>query len=152
MPAKSASRRRGAALVEASLVMIIFFLFLFGMFEYCRFLYTQNVLNNAVREGARFAVTNTGTTPKPDVAAYVNNFLAGQGAQLQGFVYTTDIKVGTADPLTGVIDTGANWQAAKPGTPIGVSITGAYNPVIPLVMMGTSITITAKSIMYSEAN
>lgn len=50
--------RRGATVVEAALVMGVFLLLLFGMFEYCRFLMVLHITNNAARDGARYASVN----------------------------------------------------------------------------------------------
>jgi len=55
---RRSNRRRGLTVVESSLVMSVFLLLLFGMFEYCRFLMVLHVSSNAAREGARYAVVN----------------------------------------------------------------------------------------------
>ena len=47
-------RRRGTNLIETALVMPFIFMVLIGIIEYCRFYYTQAVLYNAAREGARY--------------------------------------------------------------------------------------------------
>ncbi len=52
------TRRRGMTIVESTLVLSVFLLLLFGMFEYCRFLMVLHVTNNAARDGARYAVVN----------------------------------------------------------------------------------------------
>src|SRR5437016_51139 len=58
--ARTLPRRRGATLiVEFTFVAIIFFMFLFGVIEYARLIFTQQVMLNAAREGARFAVVNS---------------------------------------------------------------------------------------------
>lgn len=46
---------RGQALVEFALVFPVFMLLLFGLFEGARFVYTNNALSQAAREGARLA-------------------------------------------------------------------------------------------------
>lgn len=48
-------RRRGITVVESALVMAVFLMLLFGIFEYCRFLLVLHVTNNAARDGARYA-------------------------------------------------------------------------------------------------
>ena len=52
------TRRRGLTAVESALVLSVFLMLLFGMFEYCRFLMVLHVTNNATRDGARYAVVN----------------------------------------------------------------------------------------------
>jgi hypothetical protein len=62
-------RRGGATTVEAAVVISIFLLFLFGMFEYARFIFFLHVATNAARDGARYAVVNV---DKPTNFDYVN--------------------------------------------------------------------------------
>jgi hypothetical protein len=50
--------RRGQALAEFALVAPFFFLVLFAIIEAGRFMFYYEVLNNATREGARYAIVN----------------------------------------------------------------------------------------------
>src|SRR5262249_47275373 len=56
--------RPAATLVETSVVISIALLFMFGIFEYGRFVMTKHLMENAAREGARWATVHTydGTT------------------------------------------------------------------------------------------
>lgn len=65
-------RRRGLTVVESALVLSVFLLLLFGMFEYCRFLMVLHVTDNAAREGARYAVVNMDKPPDFDYADYTD--------------------------------------------------------------------------------
>jgi Flp pilus assembly protein TadG len=61
--AASADARRhrawaGQALVEFALVAPIFFMLLFGIIEGGRFIFYYETLNNATREGARYAIVH----------------------------------------------------------------------------------------------
>ncbi len=51
-------RSRGQALVEFALLAPVFFLVLFAIIEAGRFMFYYEVLNNATREGARYAIVN----------------------------------------------------------------------------------------------
>lgn len=51
-------RSRGQALPEFALVAPLFFLLLFGIIEAGRFIYYYEILSNATREGARYAIVN----------------------------------------------------------------------------------------------
>jgi hypothetical protein len=99
--------RRGITVVECTLVMSVFLLLLFGMFEYCRFLLVLHVTNNAARDGARYAAVNvdkpdnfptvnyTDGTGKvyPSIQEYTRRRMGGTEKQLVGFrvaVYTVD--------------------------------------------------------------
>lgn len=49
---------RGQAMVEFALVAPLFFLMLFSIIEVGRFIFYYEVLSNATREGARYAIVN----------------------------------------------------------------------------------------------
>lgn len=143
-------RRRGASIVEAALVISIALLFMFGIFEYCRFIFLLQVSENAAREGARFAIARTadGTT-LADVQNYVTSKMAGRNTDLSGYA----VVVENVDPNTGVPIVGANWNDAPFGGAIRVRVTGTYNPMLPTMLKTqTSIQIRATSMMSSEAN
>jgi len=53
-------RDRGQALVEAALVAPLFFMIFFGVIDLARVIWANDVVNNAAREGARFASVNAG--------------------------------------------------------------------------------------------
>ena len=54
--------KKGQVLVEFALVLPILLLFLFGVIDFSRYLYTKNTMNNAARAGARAASV---ITPPP---------------------------------------------------------------------------------------
>jgi len=49
-------RQDGAAIIEFTLVLLLFLMFLFGIMDFSRLLYTWQMANEATREGARYAV------------------------------------------------------------------------------------------------
>jgi hypothetical protein len=137
--------------VETALVLSTTLLVLFGIYEYCRFIFLIQVCENAAREGARFAVPRTadGTT-LADVQNFVRNKLGGREAEL-GPGYT--IEVMNVDPNTGLQVPGTQWNDAPFGGAILVRINGTYRPMLPSFLhTSTSITIRATSMMTSEAN
>ena len=87
---RESTSERGTALVEAAIILPMFLMLLFGVFEAGRFMNAQNVLTNAAREGARFAVgPQTLTTTLPSSSAVkdqVNNFLGSAGLAAASFV------------------------------------------------------------------
>src|SRR5262245_5826433 len=94
---------RGTAIVEAAIILTIFFMFLFGIFEAGRFLNTQQVLTNAAREGARFGVTplsGTNTLPTDtEISNRVDEYLAS--ASISGQTVTvTPTSVATGNITT----------------------------------------------------
>jgi Flp pilus assembly protein TadG len=149
--------------VETALVGSVCLLFLFGILEYGRFVMVQQVLQNAAREGARYAVVNTNDATTLDVQNRVDQMLAGQSVQLGSYDKTTNIQVFKCDPVTlSPLDASNNvvatWQQApftnaQFGTGIAVRITGTYTPVLPsFIYMGNTISLQATCVMYSEGN
>jgi Flp pilus assembly protein TadG len=57
-PRRRRRRDIGQALAEFALVAPIFFLILFGIIDFGRYVYYVQVLNNAAREGARYAIVH----------------------------------------------------------------------------------------------
>jgi hypothetical protein len=55
---RPAARRGGATVVEMAFLLGLFLMFLFGIFEYARYLFTANLATNAARDAARLAVVN----------------------------------------------------------------------------------------------
>jgi Flp pilus assembly protein TadG len=164
MIAKSRRNRRwGGTAVELAVILPIFFMIVFGILEYARYLFAMDVFNNAAREGARYAVTNTNSgVTLTDVQIYVNKYMAGVGSQMTSYTPTgannvASIRCYRCDPTTGAaLGTWLNtndWTNAAYGTPIAVEITGTMTPMLPTAhLLPSSIPISAKAIMYSEAN
>ena len=147
------NRRSGASLVEFAFVAPLMLMFLLAAFEYARFLFTLQLVNNAAREGARYAAVNTATDTTASVQTYVDNYLAGQGGtQFVGYTPASNISVYLADPITGA-NTMQPWQNASWGNVIGVSITGTYQPIVPgMYFFTSSLTVTGTCLMTVEAN
>lgn len=87
-------RRRGLTAVEAALVMSVFLMLLFGMFEYCRFLMVLHVTDNAAREGARYAVVNVDKPSTFDSTNYTYTDSTGATITLQNIEEYTTSKMG----------------------------------------------------------
>jgi Flp pilus assembly protein TadG len=139
------TRRRGATLVETTVVMSACLIFLFAIFEFGRILMVRQIIYNAAREGARQAVTNTNTLTTSDIQTTVTSYLAGQHFQ------NLTINVYMVDPATGN-NIGA-WNSAAFGSTIAVEINADYNPMLPgLGWLAQKISLKGKSIMRSESN
>ncbi len=59
------NRQGGQALVEFSLVSIVFFVMVFGMVDVGRAVWNYNTLAHATREGARYAIVHGGDSVDP---------------------------------------------------------------------------------------
>jgi len=150
---RTCKRRRGAALVEAALVLPIVLLFLVGILEYSRYIMTLQVLTNAAREGAHYAlshsepVTLQGVTygnQTSDVLAIVNQRSGGTKLTSQ------TVTVFKSDSLGN--NKGA-WSDAAAGESICVRISGTYQFILPsLLKLPASQAVSIQSVMRSEGS
>ncbi|MDP2268082.1 MAG: pilus assembly protein [Deltaproteobacteria bacterium] len=72
------SSQKGASAVEFALVLPMLMVISFGIIEFGAYLYNQQVITNASREGARAGIVASG--PRVDlttIAAVVNNYAKG---------------------------------------------------------------------------
>lgn len=137
-------RRRGATAVETAMVLIPLLMVIFGVFEYGWLLMNWNLLNNATREGCRYAVVNnTSTTISTDVQTLVNGYMAGETKNFNSFTVTVS---GTHNGVS----TAVNNLVA--GDMVTVTVSGQYRfmNVIPLVTMPATMTMTSSVIMVCE--
>jgi Flp pilus assembly protein TadG len=137
--------RRAATVVETAFVLSVCLVFVLAIFEFGRLLMMRNLLDNAAREGARQAVTNTNTLTTSDIQATVTSYLAGQQFQ------TLTILVYQVDPATGN-NIGA-WNSATYGNTIAVEIDAAYQPMLPgMGWLAATVNLKSKAIMRSESS
>ncbi len=155
------ARRRGITLVECALLLSVFLMFLFGVFEYARYLLTLHVATNAARDGARYAVTNVRqagdfdvNTPTPAqydsegnqliaIETYTQQRMGGVDKQISGLtidVFPCDSTQIYQDPPVITPKAGwgpnpstrtTNWNSAVFTERIAVRITGTYTPILP---------------------
>jgi len=173
-------QRPGATAVEAALVLTITFLFIFGVFEYCRFLFFLEVAENAAREGARYATVNTARSVQvgamSDVASVQSTTLP-QGST-KYYLYDDNLGPATPPSIRGVVNyfmrgrqgdvtaydvqvyradaSGKNagvWNATPFGADIAVQITGSYQFMAAKLLGFTgTVPINVRVMMNSEAN
>jgi len=133
---------RGAALVEAAMIMPLIMLISVGIFEFGRAYQTSQVLTNAAREGARLAVLEGRTDA--DVRARVNKYVTDGGLTA---LSDGNIQVNRTVTLT---------ETATAST---VTITYPFefmmlNPIVRMVTpassTGAPITLTASTLMRNE--
>ena len=165
------ARRRGATLVEVALLLGIFLLFLFGIFEYGRYLMVLHVATNAARDGARYASVNVARDGNFDTAGaplndslgdplvaieeYTRRRMGGLDGMLAGFdvaVFPCDnAKMYEDPPRFEPKGGGAAWNAAQFTERIAVRITGKYRPVLPtFLFMDDEVEVRITAAMTSE--
>jgi Flp pilus assembly protein TadG len=172
MRIRSKTHRTGAAAVEAALVMGIFFVLLFGVFEYCRFLMVLHVANNAARDASRYATVNVGsdTLTKQNIQDYLDARMGGVQQSIVGYeravypcstsgfaqsppqVVPKSLNPATpADPFNSSDPNNPPWNQAVFTERIAVTIRGSYQPVTPLLLfLPSSIPINITAVTGSE--
>ncbi|MDB5310601.1 MAG: TadE-like protein [Gemmataceae bacterium] len=93
MLARRTTRRRGVTIVESALVLGVFLMVLFGLFEYCRFLMVLHITDNATRDGARYAVVNLNKPSNFNTTDYTD----GSGVLYPSVVNYTTARMGGVD-------------------------------------------------------
>ncbi len=142
--------RRAATIVESAFVLSIALLFLFGIFEYARFVYLNQVMYNAATMGARYAAAHTGDgTTTAQVKTVVTNAMSGLDQQVSNFA----ININYVNDSNGQTVAGSSWNQAPFGSPILVSVSCNYQPMLPsFLQTQTTIPLVANAMMTSEAN
>lgn len=106
------SRRRGAEVLEAALILPIVLLLVSGMVEFAYFFHLQHSLTSAAREGARAGVPYGATNG--DVTAAINKVMDSVGLDKSKF--TVDV-------------TPSDIAGASAGTDVSVSVSGQWSKV-----------------------
>lgn len=139
-------RARGQALVEFALIAPIFFLLLFGLIEFGRAVYTIQILDNAAREGARYAIVHgaASTCPSGPMPNGEANNCDPSGAKVAKEVRRSAIGVAglTSGDLSVVTRWCSNVSTCTTGLGNGtnarnqtvqVGVTYTYRTLVPLV-------------------
>jgi Flp pilus assembly protein TadG len=167
------TQRRGMTTVETALVLSVFCMLLFGVFEYGRFLYLLHLTNNAARDGARYASINQdkpsnfdttdytytdtsgASVTLPSIQKYTTARLGGADKQLSSFLvtaYATDpVALAQTPPVIqpATSSTGA-WQTSFPQR-VAVTIQGTYTPIVPgFLFMPSSMPLKVSAVCGSE--
>ncbi len=147
MIANKKTVRVGAYVVEFAFVVIIFLMVLFAIMEYSRFIFIRQTIEQAAREGARFAVVSTDSpTVEADTIALVKQKMSGVDTMVQNYncqVYEADSK-GTKS---------GSAADASFGEYVVVQIDCDYKPFLPsFLYLQSTLPLSAKALMYSESN
>jgi Flp pilus assembly protein TadG len=129
-------------IVEAAIILLMFFMLLFGVIEAGIFLKTRQALTNAAREGARFAVapySGTDTLPLTgEITAKVDQFLSAAGVTGATVTVTRPVLV-----TTGLIQTAYTE----------VTVTKPYEVIsVPGFFSMLEINLTGKALMRNETS
>jgi Flp pilus assembly protein TadG len=127
---------RGQALVEFSLVVVVFILLLMGIFDLGRAVFSYTSITNGAREGARLGVVNQDAT-QIRTRAVNAAAMADQSAAAVTVAVSKATSAPTANDCTPVVV----------GCTVSVTYTTSYRPVNPLLAAVVGqITVTAHSV------
>ncbi len=128
-------------------------IFLFGIMEYGRYVMTLQMMTNAAREGAHYALTHTqpvtiaGTTygnATSDVTNIINKALVGHSLSGQ------NVQIYAADSLG---NNAGLWTDTQVGQSVCVRITGNYRMLLAsMFYLPSNIPVVAQCVMRSESN
>lgn len=133
----------GQALVEFALVAPLFFLLLFGIVEAGRFVFYYETLNNATREGARYAIVNGANSfsctgpPAPTTTSACDP----AGTKVKERVQDAAFGLGTQVVVT------PTWHDPPDngrGSTVTVTAQYTYSSLVPIVPL-PAITVRAES-------
>lgn len=170
------TRRPAATLVESAFVISIFLLFVFGIFEYSRYLVFLHVCTNAIRDAGRYASVNvdkpsdftttpfvTGSTTYLSITDYAKLRMAGTESWMDAG-YTIDIypcdatQLAQTPPVIArkqvVTVSGtrnAEWNEASFTERICVKLNGTYRMILPsFLYVAPAIPVRITAVVGSE--
>lgn len=127
-------RTLGQALTEFAIVLPVFLLVLYSIIEFGRYVYAVQVVNNAAREGARYAITHGSLSlcPSGPMPGLAPNPCDPTGANVRAVVSRFAVGV-TSGPVS---------FPAQPGCAGGVA-----NPCWPVDNgRGSDVTVVARTV------
>ncbi len=148
---RTPNRRRprpGTTLVETAMVLSLLLLFLFGIFEYGRYLMVTQCLSNAARDGVRYASTNVDKSNsfvtvdeggRMNITDYTKSQCQGVDKMISSFAVQvfpcSDAELFQDPPVVQPKATYTSWNEAAFTGRLAVRITGIYRPVLPVVWL-----------------
>jgi Flp pilus assembly protein TadG len=109
----------GTGLLEFGLVMVVFFMFVFGVMDFGRALYTYHFVSNAACEATRYAVVRGSSSTDPVTAADITS-------------YVKSITPLGVDPDSLTVST--TWSPDdKPGSTVRIQVSDNFRFMNPLV-------------------
>lgn len=130
------SHPRGQAMVEFALVAPIFLLILFGILEFGRYVYIAQILNNAAREGARYAIVHGSTSlcPSGPMPGGNPNPCDPDGDRIVAVVRANATGVAAIAPpaMTWTDDYGNETDNGR-GHTFSISVQASFSTLIPIV-------------------
>jgi len=143
-------------MVETALVLLGALTLTLPIYECGRYFMLSQLVNNAVREGARQAVANTNTQDTAMIQNTVVQYLANQNFTNSSgnALSAADVVVMQVNPATGApTSPDSNWYDAPFGSGIMVQVNASFTSLFPsLGFLPTTVQLQGTAVMLSEAN
>ena len=107
----------GTALVEFGLVIVVFFMFVFGVMDFGRAIYTYHFVSNAAFEATRYAMVRGSNSTNPVTATDVENYvksLVPQGIDPSNLTISTSWSPNHAPGSSVRVLVSDNFQCTSP--------------------------------------
>lgn len=132
------SRRndQGASVLEFGLVVLVFYVFVFGVVDFGRALYAYHFVSHASREATRYAIVHGAQSADPATAADISQ-------------YVKSITPDGIDPNAVVVS--ATWSPNNsPGSSVRVQVQDNFHFIMPLVHMPPLTLVSASQMVISN--
>jgi Flp pilus assembly protein TadG len=148
-PRASPNRRRGATAVEAAVVLIAFFVILFGMLDLGLAVLDYNTLTEASRRLCRQAIVH-GQMAAPQMTSWGPSSVSGSAADGTAYAQALSPELATFN-LSDVQFT-IDWPDGTNAVDSRVQVIVAYKyqPMMPFIFGTTAIALQAATTMHVE--
>ncbi len=122
--------QRGSAIVEFTLVSLMFFSLVFGLVEFGRALFAYSTVSSATREGVRYASVHGSESEHPATADVVSTYIRSKAVGLQNVV--VDV----------------SWLPNNaPGSTVRVQVRYTFTSLLPRLLSFKTIPMSSTSFM-----
>ena len=129
-----AAGEAGSVPIEFGFGFPVLFLLMYGIIELSHYGYISIAVEDAARDGARYAMVRGATSPQPAATSDVTTFVKGRMALVQGSYATVTVNFSPDD---------------QPGSVAQVTVSYPYQPFIFGPLTATNVTSTSK-MMFSQ--
>lgn len=114
-------RERGSALVESGLTFMVFMMVIFGLMDFGRMVWADNLLSHATREATRYAMVHGSHSISPATADNIKSVVTSQAVGLDPSKISVDV----------------SWTPDnKPGSSVKVAAQYTFTPMTGFVGSG----------------
>ncbi len=107
----------GSAILEFGLVIVMFFMFVFGVMDFGRALYTYHFVSNAACEATRYAMVRGSSSTEPVTAADIESYvksIAPEGIDRDNLIVSATWSPNDSPGSTVRVQVGDNFRFMTP--------------------------------------